>query len=82
MQVIFGNAQNHQTESLSFEVVNFNGSYNAILGRPCYTKLMAFPNYVHLKLKMLRDVIVVLGSFLTSYKCDRAAVEHVDNFIA
>ena len=33
-------------------MVDFLGSYHAILGRPCYTKFMAIPNYTYLKLKM------------------------------
>jgi hypothetical protein len=28
----------------TFDVVDFLGSYNAILKRPCYTKFMAIPN--------------------------------------
>ena len=39
-------------EVLIFEVVDFLGSYHAILGWPCYTKFMAIPNYTYLKLKM------------------------------
>lgn len=48
-----------------------------------YAKFMAIPNYIYLKLKMLgpRDIIVVSGSFLTAYECDRAMVEHADNLI-
>ena len=34
-------------------VVDFPGSYHTILGRPCYAKFMAIPNYTYLKLKML-----------------------------
>ena len=40
-------------ETLTFEVVGFHGTYHAILGRPCYVKLMDVPNYTYLKLKML-----------------------------
>lgn len=40
------------TETLSFEVVRFPGAYHTILGRPCYPKFMAVPNYTYLKLKM------------------------------
>ena len=34
-------------------MVDFLGSYHAILGWPCYAKFMAVPNYTYLKLKML-----------------------------
>jgi hypothetical protein len=36
-----------------FEVVGFRGTYHTVLGRPCYAKFMAVPNYTYLKLKML-----------------------------
>ena len=42
---MFGNQANFRSEVLTFEVVDFLGSYHAILGRPCYTKFMAIPNY-------------------------------------
>ena len=50
---------------LTFEVVDFPGSYHAILGRPCYAKFMAIPNYTYLKLKMLgpNGVITVSNAF-------------------
>ncbi|XP_066310816.1 uncharacterized protein [Miscanthus floridulus] len=39
-------------ETLTFEVAGFHGTYHAILGRLCYVKFMAIPNYTYLKLKM------------------------------
>ena len=53
--------ENFRTKTLTFEVTDFAGSYHAILGRPCYAKFMAIPNYTYLKLKMLgpRGVITV-----------------------
>ena len=33
-------------------MVGFHGTYDAILGHPCYAKFMAVPNYTYLKLKM------------------------------
>jgi hypothetical protein len=52
---------NYRTETLTFEVVGFHETYHAILGRPCYAKFMAVPNYTYLKLKMSgsRGVITV-----------------------
>jgi hypothetical protein len=43
---------NFRIERLQFEVVDFPRCYNAILGRSCYAKFMAMPNYTYLKLKM------------------------------
>ena len=52
-------------ETLTFEVVGFQGTYHAILGRPCYAKFMVVPNYTHLKLRIpgLSEVITVGTSF-------------------
>jgi hypothetical protein len=46
-------------------VVRFHETYHAILGRPCYVKFMAIPNYTYLKLKMLGPcgIIIVTTSF-------------------
>ena len=62
---------------LAFEVVDFLGSYHAILGRPCYAKFMAIPNYTYLKLKMLglNGVITMGSTFLHAYTCDREQYE-------
>ena len=52
-------------ETLTFEIADFPGAYHAILGRPCYAKFMAIPNYTYLKLKMPgpRGVITVDTTF-------------------
>lgn len=65
-------------------MIHFNNSYNATLVRTCYAKFMAIPSYVYLKLKMPgpRGAIMVSGSFLTTYECDRVVVDHANNFIA
>ena len=70
---MFGDRTNFCLEVLTFEVVDFPGSYHAILGRPCYAKFMAVPNYTYLKLKMLgpNGVITVGTSFLHAFTCDR-----------
>ena len=61
-------------------MVGFRGAYNAILGRPCYAKFMAIPNYTYLKLKMSgpRGVITIGSSFEHAYECDVECVEHVE----
>ena len=65
LPVTFGGPSNYRTETLSFEAVGFHGTYHAILGRPCYAKFMAIPNYTYLKLKILGlcGVITVDTSF-------------------
>jgi len=45
LSVCFGTPNNFRQEVLTFDVVRFPGTYHAILGRPCYAKFMAVPNY-------------------------------------
>ncbi|XP_066365341.1 uncharacterized protein [Miscanthus floridulus] len=52
LPVCFGTPSNYRKEVLTFEVVGFKGTYHAILGRSCYAKFMAVPNYTYLMLKM------------------------------
>ena len=52
LPITFRDPSNYWMETLTFEVVRFHGTYHAILGRPCYVKLMVVPNYTYLKLKM------------------------------
>jgi hypothetical protein len=52
LPVWFGTPDNFRKETLTFEVVGFRGAYHAILGRSCYAKFMAVPNYTYLKMKM------------------------------
>ena len=69
---MFGNRANFRSEVLTFEVVDFLGSYHAILGRPCYTKFMAIPNYTYLKLKMPgpNGIITIGSAFSHAFTCD------------
>ena len=52
--------------------MDFQGSYHAILGQPCYAKFMAIPNYTYLKLKMPgpNGVITMGSTFSPAYTCD------------
>ena len=61
-------------------MVGFRGSYHAIIGRPCYAKFIAIPNYTYLKLKMPgpKGVITVGSSFEHAYECDVECVEHAE----
>jgi hypothetical protein len=66
--------------------VDFLGSYNAILGRPCYAKFMVIPIYTYLKLKMpgTRGIVTTSGSFKDTYtykqaNCDLASSLAVTN---
>ncbi|XP_025828732.1 uncharacterized protein LOC112903727 [Panicum hallii] len=67
--VTFGDRSNFGTETLIFEVVEFEVSYHAILRRPCYAMFMAVPNCNYLKPKMQgsNGIITVSGSFEQAY---------------
>ena len=53
-------------------MVDFPGSYHAILGRTCYAKFMAIPNYTYLKLKMSgpNGIITMSSAFSHAFMCD------------
>ena len=78
LPITFGDQFNYRTETLTFEVVGFPGTFHAILGRPCYTKFMAVPNYTYLKLKMScpHGVITVGTSFQRAYECEVECYGH------
>jgi rhamnose utilization protein RhaD (predicted bifunctional aldolase and dehydrogenase) len=65
-------------------VVGFQGTYHAVLGRPCYAKFMAVPNYTYLKLKMSgpNGVITVGSTYRHAYECDVESVEYAEALIA
>ena len=78
LPVYFGTAAYFRKETLTFEVVGFQGTYHTIIGRPGYAKFMAIPNYTYLKLKMPgpKGVITVSSSFEHAYECDVECVEY------
>ena len=59
-------------------MVRFHGTYHAILGRPCYAKFMAVPNYTYLKLKIPgpHKIITIGTSFQRTYECEVECCEH------
>jgi hypothetical protein len=80
LPVCFGTPSNFRREILTFEVVGFRGTYHAVLGRPCYAKFMAVPNYTYLKLKMSgpNGVITVGPTYRHAYECDMDCVEYAE----
>ncbi|XP_066333902.1 uncharacterized protein [Miscanthus floridulus] len=69
---------NYRTKTLTFNVVGFPGTFHDILGRSCYAKFMAVPNYTYLKLKMPgpRGVITIGTSFQRAYECEVECCGH------
>ena len=84
LPITFGDPSNYRTETLTFEVVGFHGTYHAILGHPCYVKFMAVPKYNYLKLKMSGPcgVITIGTSFQRTYECKVECCEHAMAIIA
>jgi hypothetical protein len=80
LPVCFGTPSNFRKETLTFEMVGFRGTYHAVLGRPCYAKFMAVPNYTYLKLKMSgpNGVITVGSTYRHAYECDVECVEYAE----
>lgn len=80
LEVVFGDPMNFRKENLTFEVVDFESSYHAILGRPAYAKFMARPCYVYRKLKMPgpNGVITVVGDVKRAEACLRRGSEIAD----
>ena len=84
LSITFGDPSNYRMETLTFEVVGFHGTYHAILGRPCYLKFMAVPNYTYLKLKMPGPcgVITIGTNFQRTYKYEVECCDHTTAIIA
>jgi hypothetical protein len=80
LPVCFGTRSNFRKETLTFEVVGFRGTYHAVLGRPCYAKFMAVPNYTYLKLKMPGPnwVITVGPTYRHTHECNVECVEYAE----
>jgi hypothetical protein len=51
-----------------------------VLGRPCYAKFMAVPNYTYLKLKMPgpNGVITIGSTYCHAYECDMECMEYAE----
>lgn len=74
LPVTFGDPSNFRIERLKFEVVDFQGTYNTILGRPCYVRFNTVPNYTYFKMKMPdpHGIITASTSLQVAYTCEQA----------
>ncbi|XP_066324219.1 uncharacterized protein [Miscanthus floridulus] len=84
LPITFRDQFNYRMETLTFEVVGFPRTFHAILGRPCYVKFMAIPNYTYLELTIsgLDGVITVDTSFQCAYECEVECCGHAAAIIA
>jgi hypothetical protein len=80
LPVTFGDVRNFRTETFTFEVVGFSGTYHAILKRPAYAKFMAVANYTYQKLKIpgTRGIITVGPTYQRAYECDAEWFQFVE----
>ena len=65
-------------------MVGFPGTFHAILGRPCYPKFVAIPNYTYLMLKMSgpHGVITIGTAFQRAYECKVECCGHAAAVVA
>jgi hypothetical protein len=77
LPVTFGIQANYRTEFIQFEVVDFETSYYAILGRPVLAKFMAISHYPYLLLKMSgpHRILSLRGNLKRAFDCDIQAIQ-------
>jgi predicted RNase H-like HicB family nuclease len=70
-------------ETLTFEVVGFSETYNAILERLAYAKFMAVPNYTYLILKIPdpKGFMTVGTTYQRAFECDAECFQFVEALI-
>jgi hypothetical protein len=75
--VTFGTQENFCTETIQFEVANFETAYNAFLGRLALSKFMAVAHYAYLVLNMpgLCGVISIRGDVKQAFDYDRESCD-------
>jgi hypothetical protein len=70
--VQFGTTEHFRTDYVNFMVVDFDGTYHAILGRPALTKFMAVLHYSYLVVKMPTEhaILTLRGIVYTVFTCE------------
>ena len=79
LPLTFGSPSNFRTEKISFDVVDFDTAYNAILGRPALAKFLMATHYGYQCLKMPgpKGVITIHCDKKMALTCDRRSLEMV-----
>ena len=77
LPVTFGDPENFRTESIAFEVADFETAYHAILGRPAMAKFMAIPHYAYAMMKMPgpNAIISLRADIDQSFACDKESCD-------
>jgi hypothetical protein len=84
LPVTFGTQENFRTETIQFEVTNFETVCNAFLGRATLFKFMAIPHYSYLVLKMPgpHGIISIRGDVKQAFYCDMESCKIADRLLA
>jgi hypothetical protein len=82
LEVSCGSGENKRRETLTFEVANFDISYNCILGRPFLLKFMEVIHtaYATIKIPGPKGVITLKSDQRDTIACENAALTHVGKF--
>jgi hypothetical protein len=84
LPVSFRIRENFCTETIQFEVTDFETAYNTFLGWPSLSKFMMIPHYAYLVLKMSgsRGVISIREDVKRAYDYDRESCEIANRLMA
>jgi hypothetical protein len=84
LPVTFGTLENFCTETIQFEVTNFETAYNAFLGRLTLSKFIAIPHYAYLVLMMPgpRVAIPIRRDIKRAFDCDGESCETANRSLA
>jgi hypothetical protein len=84
LPVTFETLENFCTETIQFEVTNFETAYNAFLGRLTLSKFIAIPHYAYLVLMMPgpRVAISIRGDVKCAFDCDGESCETANRSLA
>jgi hypothetical protein len=84
LPITFGTQENFYTESIQFEVTDFESAYITFLGLPAFSKFMAIPHYAYLVLNIPgpRSVISLTGDVNRAFNYDRESRETADRLVA
>lgn len=77
LPVTFGNPDNFRTESIVFEVADFETAYHAIFGKPAMAKFMVVPHYTYAMMKMPgpNGIISLRANIKQSFACDKESCD-------
>ncbi len=80
LSVTFGQANNFQTEQITFDVAEFDTAYNAIIGRTALAKFMAASHYAYQVLKMPgpKGTITIQRNVKLAVQCDKLSLDMVE----